>query len=102
MHSQFSLSGRQNGYYRSLHYILYPEHSFSLVVNKLTLLHARLNVHLFLENKNDFVFCPDQSNFTIADGERMTVCIKESDIQNSVYLYEDQSNSLYGCYEKCK
>ncbi len=32
----------------------------------------------------------------------MTVCIKESDIQNSVYLYEDQSNSLYGCYEKCK
>jgi len=48
------------------------------------------------------VFCPDRSNFTIADGERMTVCIKESDIQNSVYLYEDQSDSLYGCYEKCK
>ena len=74
--------------------------SRSIATNKLTLA-CSINVHLFLK-KNDFVFCPDQSNFTIADGERMTVCIKESDIQNSVYLYEDQSNSLYGCYEKCK
>ena len=54
------------------------------------------------EIKTILCFVQIDQTFTIADGERMTVCIKESDIQNSVYLYEDQSDSLYGCYEKCK